>query len=61
MNLLTNAAFAWSGSADFMGDAFGVWLGGYLAMPAGRVPILGQMAFFATHPFVLPSMVIGLV
>jgi hypothetical protein len=52
-------AFAWSGSGDFIGDAMGVWLGGYLAFPAERVPFFGQIRLFEDHPFILPSMVIG--
>lgn len=53
------AAFGWNGTATFLGEALGVWIGGYFAIPSGRVPILGRLKLFEVYPFVLPSLVIS--
>jgi MFS family permease len=50
-------AFGWltvSGSIGFMS---GAGLSGYLAEPAGRIPVLGDLAIFKQKPYLLPGLV----
>ena len=56
---LTLSAFAWMGSAQFGGGMLGSLIGGTLAMPAGRIPILGDIKMFQEKPFVLPGMTVA--
>jgi hypothetical protein len=39
-----------------MGAMSGAGLSGYLAQPAGRVPLVGSLALFRARPYLLPGM-----
>jgi hypothetical protein len=43
-----------------MGAMSGAGLSGYLAEPAGRVPLVGGLALFRTRPYLLPGMTLFL-
>ena len=53
-------AFAWIGSANFAGATVGALLGGVLALPKGRIPILGDWWVFQVKPYALPGMAMSL-
>jgi MFS family permease len=59
-SLIDATGFSWTGSANFAGVASGIFLGGLLASPAGRIPVLGNMSLFHTKPFLLPGLTLGI-
>jgi len=54
-------AFGWLTIAGSIGAMSGAGLSGYLAEPAGRVPILGDLGLFEQKPYLLPGLTISLV
>lgn len=42
-----------------MGSTGAAALGGYLAEPAGRVPVFGQISLFERYPYILPGLVMA--
>jgi MFS family permease len=47
-------------SATFLGAMLGSAVGGYLAEPKGRVPLIGDFAVFADRPYIAPGLAMGL-
>jgi hypothetical protein len=54
-------AFGWLTIAGSIGVMSGAGLSGYLAEPAGRVPVFGDIELFKQKPYLLPGMTISLV
>jgi MFS family permease len=52
-------AFSLFASATFLGAMLGSLVGGYMAEPVGRVPILGRMEMFRDRPYIAPGLVMG--
>jgi MFS family permease len=52
-------AFSLFASATFLGAMLGSMIGGYLAEPVGRVPLLGRMEFLKDRPYVAPGLTMG--
>jgi MFS family permease len=55
------SAFGWLTIAGSIGVMSGAALSGYLAEPAGRVPIFGDIELFKQKPYLLPGLTISLV
>jgi MFS family permease len=54
------SAFGWLTIAGSIGVMSGAGLSGYLAEPAGRVPIFGDIELFKQKPYLLPGLIIAL-
>jgi MFS family permease len=52
-------AFSLFASATFLGAMLGSMVGGYMAEPNGRVPILGRMEVFREGPYIAPGLTMG--
>jgi MFS family permease len=52
-------AFSLFASATFLGAMLGSLIGGYMAEPVGRVPILGRMEVFRDRHYVAPGLTMG--
>jgi hypothetical protein len=52
-------AFSLFASATFLGAMLGSMVGGYLAEPQWRVPLLGKMGLFKTSPYAAPGLMMG--
>jgi MFS family permease len=55
------SAFGWLTIAGSIGVMSGAALSGYLAEPAGRVPIFGNIELFKQQPYLLPGLTIALI
>lgn len=53
-------AFGWFGSANFIGSSTALAMGGLLAQPEGRIPIIGAMRVFQEWPYALPGLALAL-
>lgn len=53
--------FGWLGAAAFWGDSIGTFIGGQLAEPHGRIPILGDWELLVRKPYLLPGLVLAAV
>lgn len=52
-------AFSLFASATFLGAMLGSSVGGYVAEPYGRVPILGTVEIFREKAYVAPGLIMG--
>jgi len=52
-------AFSIFAMATFLGAMLGSVVGGYMAEPNGRIPILGRMEYFRQRPYIAPGLTMG--